>query len=52
LRGTIMVNIQDIQFLRNETGEGIMDCKNALNKANGNLQQHSVKILLSGVSTF
>lgn len=39
-----MVNIQDIQFLRQETGAGIMDCKNALGQANGNLQQ-SIAIL-------
>ena len=39
-----MVNIQDIQFLRQETGAGIMDCKNALNETNGDLQQ-SIAIL-------
>ncbi len=33
------MKIQDIQFLRQETGAGIMDCKNALNKTNGDLQQ-------------
>jgi elongation factor Ts len=33
------MNVQDIQYLRQETGAGIMDCKNALNKANGDLQQ-------------
>jgi len=39
-----MISIQDIQFLRQETGAGIMDCKNALSQANGNLQQ-SIAIL-------
>lgn len=39
-----MVNIQDIQFLRQETGAEIMDCKNALSQSNGNLQQ-SIAIL-------
>jgi elongation factor Ts len=34
-----MMKIQDIQYLRQETGAGIMDCKNALNKANGDLGQ-------------
>jgi elongation factor Ts len=33
------MNIQNIQYLRQETGAGIMDCKNALNKANGDLQR-------------
>lgn len=33
------MNIQDIQYLRQETGAGIMDCKNALNKVDGDLQQ-------------
>ena len=35
--GIIMANIKDIQFLRQETGAGIMDCKNALAQTNGNL---------------
>src|SRR5665647_713913 len=35
----ITMKIQDIQYLRQETGAGIMDCKNALNKANGELRQ-------------
>jgi len=39
-----MVNIQNIQFLRQETGAGIMDCKNALNETNGDLRQ-SIAIL-------
>lgn len=33
------MNIQDIQYLRQETGAGMMDCKNALLKAKGDLQQ-------------
>lgn len=33
------MNIQDIQYLRQETGAGIMDCKNALNEASGDVQQ-------------
>jgi elongation factor Ts len=33
------MKIQDIQYLRQETGAGIMDCKNALSKTNGDLQQ-------------
>jgi elongation factor Ts len=33
------MKIQDIQYLRQETGAGIMDCKNALNKVNGDLRQ-------------
>ena len=39
-----MANIQDIQYLRQETGAGIMDCKNALGQTNGDLQQ-SIAIL-------
>lgn len=39
-----MANIKDIQFLRQETGAGIMDCKNALVQTNGNLQQ-SIAVL-------
>ena len=33
------MKIQDIQYLRQETGAGIMDCKNALNKTDGDLLQ-------------
>jgi elongation factor Ts len=36
------MSIQDIQFLRQETGAGIMDCKNALTKACGDVQQSLV----------
>lgn len=36
------MNIQDIQYLRQETGAGIMDCKNALSHANGDIQQSLV----------
>ena len=42
------MKIQDIQFLRQETGAGIMDCKNALNKTNGDLQQ----ALAGGLAAF
>ncbi|MDD4191575.1 MAG: elongation factor Ts, partial [Mangrovibacterium sp.] len=41
----MMMNIQDLKFLRQETGAGIMDCKNALSEANGDLQR-SLAILL------
>lgn len=36
------VNKQDIQYLRQETGAGIMACKNALLEARGDLQQSIV----------
>jgi elongation factor Ts len=42
------MNIQDIQYLRQETGAGIMDCKNALNKANGDVQQALVLLQEQG----
>ncbi len=41
-----MASIQDIQFLRQETGAGIMDCKNTLGQANGNLQQFIIQAIV------
>ena len=32
------VSIEDIKKLRNMTGAGLSDCKNALNEAEGNLE--------------
>ncbi|MBU2595432.1 translation elongation factor Ts [Patescibacteria group bacterium] len=39
-----MIKAKDIANLRNETGAGVMDCKKALIKANGN-KERALKIL-------
>lgn len=37
-------NVDDLKLLREKTGAGIMDCKNALKEANGNIEK-AVEIL-------
>lgn len=37
--GTTAIDINDIKRLREETGAGFMDCKRALEKANGDLEK-------------
>jgi len=34
-----MISIEEVQKLREETGAGVMDCKNALKDANGNFDE-------------
>jgi elongation factor Ts len=46
-----MIGIKDIQFLRQETGAGIMDCKNALNETNGDVQQSLTILQEKGFQT-
>ena len=40
----------DIITLRNETGAGVMDCKNALDKANGDLEKAKEILFKNGIA--